>query len=324
MNKTTQHKLATALACSALALGANAACAEDQPSGAPITIVVPYAPGGTADALPRLVAQKLPAILGAPVVVLNKPGAAGILGADYVAQSAPDGRTLLVVPPHFFVYDLLYKIKFDPSKFKPVSILATYPNVLLVGPKWSGKNLKEFIEAAKASPQPLAAGSPGVGTSQHLSAEMLRMMTDIQYLHVAYKGSGPAMTDLMGGQLDFIFDNLITAQPFVTGGRLKLLGVGSKTRSPLFPDVPAIDELVPGYESVTWMGIVAPPGTPKAMVDKLSTAFSQAVKMPDVSAQITGLQAEPVGNTSPEMQQVVGRDVERWTKVIKSAGVKAE
>jgi tripartite-type tricarboxylate transporter receptor subunit TctC len=301
---------------------ATSALAQD--SGRPIQIVVPYPAGGTADALPRLVAQKVSGLLGQPVVVVNKPGASGVLGAEFVAQAPADGLTLLVVPPHFFVSDSLFKIRFQPREFVPISILASYPNVLLVGPKWATTDLKGFVAAAKAAKDPLTAGSAGNGTSQHLSAEMLRMMAGINFTHVAYKGSNPALTDLMGGQIDFLFDNLLAAQPLIKAGRLKLLAVGSSERNPLYPDVPALKEIAPGYESVTWMGIVAPPGTPKAVADRLSAAFMKAINSPDTKKQIEDMTAQAVGNSSAAMAEIVRHDVARWSRVIKSANVTAE
>jgi tripartite-type tricarboxylate transporter receptor subunit TctC len=297
---------------------------QAQDSGRPIQIIVPYPAGGTADVLPRLVSQKVSGLLGQPVVVVNKPGAAGVLGADFVAHAPADGLTLLVVPPHFFVSDSLYKVKFQPRDFVPVSILAAYPNVLLVGPKWANTDLKGFVAAAKSAKEPFSAGSPGAGTSQHLSAEMLRMMAGVNYTHIPYKGSSPALTDLMGGQIDFMFDNLIAAQPLIKTGKLKLLAVGSNERSRLHPDVPALKEIAPGYESVTWMGIVAPPGTPKAVVDRLSAAFMAAVNSPEIKKQIEDMTAEPVGNSSAAMAETVRRDVARWSRVIKSANVTVE
>jgi len=308
------------LRCLAAALMMACAPAQAQ-DGRPITIVVPYPPGGTADLLPRLLGPKVEALLGGPVVILNKPGAAGNLGADFVAQSPADGKTLLVVPPHFFVADILYKIKFVPRDFVPISIVATYPNVLLVGAKYDALDLKGFLATAKAAPVPLSAGSPGTGTSQHLSAEMLRLMGGFNYTHVPYKGSGPVLVDLIGGQLDFAFDNLVAALPMINSGRLKLVGVGSAKRNKRFPAVPAIQEVVPGFESVTWMGMVAPSGTSRAIANRLSNAFAQAARTPEIAHQIEDMQAEVVGGSSAAMAETVHHDVARWTKVIRAANV---
>lgn len=311
------------LTATVLALAAvwGTAQAQTSPSSRTLTIVVPYPAGGTADLLPRMLAPKVQAILGEPVVVLNKPGAAGNIGADYVAHSPADGKTLLVVPPHFFVADMLYKLQFSPRDFVPISIIASYPNVLLVGTKHDKLDLKGFIASAQASKEPLTAGSPGKGTSQHLTAEMLRLMANFDYTHVPYKGSSQVLTDLVGGQLDFAFDNLLAAQPMIKAGRLKLLGVGSATRNKLYPDVPAIHELVPDFESTTWMGIVAAPGTPNAVAERLSRAFQQAAHSPEISRQIEDMQAEVTGSSSAEMAVIARQNVERWSKVIKTANV---
>jgi tripartite-type tricarboxylate transporter receptor subunit TctC len=287
----------------------------------PITIVVPFPPGGTADMLPRLVAEQLPELLGQPVVVTNRPGAAGMLGADFVSRANPDGYTLLVVPPHFFISDLLYKISFEPTKFMPVSILASYPNVLLGSNKLPVQDISQLLTIARSNPKPLNIASAGSGTSQHLTAELLKEMAKVDMSHVPYKGSSPAMNDLIAGHVDLMFDNLIAATPFIQTGKLKLLAVGSATRSRLFPNTPAVNEVLPGFESVTWMGVVAPPGTPAPIVEKLSQAISAAMKTPKIRKQIEDLQAEPLGSTSAAMADAIRKDGLRWSQVIRSAKI---
>jgi tripartite-type tricarboxylate transporter receptor subunit TctC len=287
----------------------------------PITIVVPFPPGGTADMLPRLVAEQLPELLGQPVVVTNRPGAAGMLGADFVSRANPDGYTLLVVPPHFFISDLLYKISFEPTKFMPVSILASYPNVLLGSNKLPVQDMSQLLTYARSNPKPLNIASAGSGTSQHLTAELLKEMAKVDMMHVPYKGSSPAMNDLIAGHVDLMFDNLIAATPFIQTGKLKLLAVGSATRSRLFPNTPAVNEVLPGFESVTWMGVVAPPGTPAPIVEKLSQAISAAMKTPKIRKQIEDLQAEPLGSTSAAMADAIRKDGVRWSQVIRSAKI---
>jgi tripartite-type tricarboxylate transporter receptor subunit TctC len=306
----------------ALALAPAAAPAQD--ASQPITIVVPYAAGGSADLIPRLLAQRLQASLGVPILVVNKPGAAGNLGAEFVANAPPDGRTLLVVAPHFFFADLLYKIRFAPRDFVPISNIASYPSVLLVGPKRSTLDLKGLVAAATASAAPMSVGSPGVGTSQHLSIELLRMLADIRYTHVPYKGSSAVLTDLASGHLDFAFDNLLASQALIQAGRLKVIGVGSATRNKNHPTVPAINEVVPGFESVSTLGIVAPPGTPRAVADRLGAAFAQAARAPEVMRQLEEAQAEVVGSSAAEMAASVRVSVERWSKVIRAAKVTPE
>ena len=287
----------------------------------PITIVVPFPPGGTADMLPRLVAERLPELLGQPVVVTNRPGAAGMLGAEFVSRASPDGYTLLVVPPHFFISDLLYKISFEPTKFMPVSILASYPNVLLGSNKLPVQDIAQLLTYARSNPKPLNIASAGSGTSQHLTAELLKEMAKVDMMHVPYKGSSPAMNDLIAGHVDLMFDNLIAATPYIQSGKLKLLAVGSTTRSRLFPNTPAVHEVLPGFESVTWMGVVAPPGTPAPVVEKLSQAISTAMKSPKIRKQIEDLQAEPLGSTAAAMAEAIRKDGLRWSQVIRSAKI---
>jgi tripartite-type tricarboxylate transporter receptor subunit TctC len=228
---------------------------------------------------------------------------------------------LLVVPPHFFISDLLYKISFEPTKFMPVSILASYPNVLLGSNKLPVQDMSQLLTFARSNPKPLNIASAGSGTSQHLTAELLKEMAKVDMMHVPYKGSSPAMNDLIAGHVDLMFDNLIAATPFIQSGKLKLLAVGSATRSRLFPNTPAVNEVLPGFESVTWMGVVAPPGTPAPIVEKLSQAISAAMKTPKIRKQIEDLQAEPLGSTSATMADAIRKDGLRWSQVIRSAKI---
>ena len=303
------------------ALTAQGAAAQAWPSK-PVRIVVPFPPGGTADLLSRLTAEKLGASFGQQFIVENRAGAGGNLGAEFVARAEPDGHTLLSSPPHLLtVNHLLYKLAFDPARFVPVSIIATYPNVLLAGPKLRGASLEELIAQAREHPGKLNIASQGNGTSSHLSAELLKSMAGIDLLHVPYKGTAPALTDLLGGQVELLFDNLITAMPHVKSGKLTLLGVGGARRVAAFPEVPAIAELLPGFRSETWMAIVAPPGTPAPIAARLSAAIARAVREPDFQRLLTELQAEPVGNTPREMAEVLRQDTERWAEVIRSARI---
>jgi tripartite-type tricarboxylate transporter receptor subunit TctC len=203
----------------------------------------------------------------------------------------------------------------------PVSILASYPNVLLGSNKLPVQDMSQLLTFARSNPKPLNIASAGSGTSQHLTAELLKEMAKVDMSHVPYKGSSPAMNDLIAGHVDLMFDNLIAATPFIQSGKLKLLAVGSATRSRLFPNTPAVNEVLPGFESVTWMGVVAPPGTPAPIVEKLSQAISAAMKTPKIRKQIEDLQAEPLGSTSAAMADAIRKDGLRWSQVIRSAKI---
>jgi tripartite-type tricarboxylate transporter receptor subunit TctC len=316
--------LARPFAAAVLALASFSALAQAFPSKT-IRIIVPYPPGGTADALPRMIAEKLPAILGQQVIVENRPGAAGNIGAEMVSRSSPDGYTLLATPPHLLTINhLIYKLSFDPAALSPVSIIASYPNVLLASPKLPAKNLQELIALAHAKPQQLNFASQGTGTSTHLTAELFKSMAKVDMLHIPYKGTAPAIADLTGGHVDVMFDNLITAMPFIKSGRLRLLGVGGLSRVADFPDVPAITEVLPGFLSETWLGIVAPPGTPAPVINKLSDAIAKVIREPEFKKRMADVYAEPVGNTPAQMAQIIKADTERWSQVIRAANIKAD
>jgi tripartite-type tricarboxylate transporter receptor subunit TctC len=292
-----------------------------QPSK-PLRIIVPFPPGGTADALARLTAERLTPLLGQQVLVENRAGAGGNLGAEQVWRAEPDGLTVLASPPHLLTINpLLYKLNFDPGQFVPVGLIATYPNVLVAAAKVPVSNLEELIKLARANPGKLSIASQGNGTISHLSAELLKKMARIDMLHVPYKGTAPALTDLLGGQVDVMFDNLITMMPYVKSGKLKLLGAGGASRVAAFPEVPAIDELLPGFRSETWMGIVAPPGTPPAVAGRLSGAIARVMEDAEVRRRLVELQAEPVGSSPEQMAQTIRQETERWTQVIRSARI---
>jgi len=307
-----------------LALGAAGAAAQSYPSK-PVHIIVPFPPGGTADLLSRLTAEKLGAAFSQQFIVENRAGAGGNLAAEYVARAEPDGHTLLATPPHILTINpLLYKLAFDPSRFVPVSIIAKYPNVLLAGPKLRATTLQELVAAARERPGAIAIASQGNGTLSHLAAELFKSMAKIDLLHVPYKGTAPAMTDLLGGQVDVMFDNLITAMPHVKSGKLRLLGVGGERRIAAFPGVPAIGELLPGFRSETWMALVAPPRTPMAVAEKLSAQVHRAVAEPDFRKFLADMQADAVGDRPSEMAEVVRQETDRWSRVIRDAHIRIE
>ena len=305
----------------ALALAPVSLWAQAYPAK-PVRVIVPFPPGGTADLLTRTTAQKLAASLGQQFVVESRAGAGGNLGAEVVWRAEPDGYTLLATPPHILtVNPLLYKLAFDPTRFAPVSIIAAYPNVLLATRL---NSLDELIAQARENPGRFNIASQGSGTISHLSAELLKSMASINLTHVPYKGTAPAMTDLLGGQVELMFDNLITAMPHVKAGKLRLLGVGGARRVAAFPDVPSISERLPGFHSETWMALVAPPGTPAETTARLSGAVAKAVREPDFERLLTDMQAEPVGNSPREMAEVVRQEMERWSRVIREARISVQ
>jgi tripartite-type tricarboxylate transporter receptor subunit TctC len=308
------------------AVFAIAASAQEWPAKT-VRIIVPFPPGGSADLLPRAVSEKLAERWGQPVIVENRPGAAGNIGADVVYRAEPDGYTLLSAPPPPLVINrFLYRsLPYDSSQFVPITVIGAIPNVLLVHPKVKAASVQEFIALAKANPGKLNYASQGTGTTSHLTAELFKSMAGgLDVTHVPYKGTAPALADLLGGQVDMMCDNLGVSLPHVRAGKLKALAVASAKRFPGLPDVPALSETLPGFEAVAWFGIVAPPKTPAAIADKVAAGVREALKLPDVQRRLADLSAEPMGLTPAETAAYMKRETERWAAVIKSAGVKAD
>ena len=312
--------LATAFA---LAVSAQA---QEYPTR-PIRIIVPYPAGGSADLLPRIFAEKLNAKWGQPVLVENRPGAGGNVGAEVAYKAEPDGYTLFATAPGPLVVNqnLYRKLAFDPAQFVPVSVMAVIPNVFLVNPNVPAKNVEELIAYAKANTGKLNYGSQGNGTTSHLTAELFKSTAGgLNITHVPYKGSAPAMAALLGGEIDLMFDNLGVTLQHVKSGKLKVLAVGSEKRVASLPDVPTMSEILSGFTSVAWFGIVAPPKTPASIAEKLSAAVAEAIRQPDVAKRLAAMSAEPVGGTPAEMAAFMKRDGERWKGVIESAQVKVD
>ena len=292
-----------------------------------IRIIVPFPAGGTADILPRVLAEKLGTRFGQAVVIENRAGAAGNIGAEAVFKAEPDGYTLLSTPPPPLVMNqsLYAKLAFDASQFVPVTVMANVPSVLLVHPKIAANTVQEFIAFTRANPDKLNYASQGSGTTSHLTAEMLKTAAGVRITHVPYKGTAPALTDLLGGQVDMMFDNLGVSAQHVRSGKLKALAVGGTKRVASLPAVPTVIEAgLPGFISVAWFGIVAPPKTPPEIAAKLSVAVGEALKHPDVLKRLQDLSAEPVGSTPAEMAAFMKEEIERWRRVIQSAGVKVD
>jgi tripartite-type tricarboxylate transporter receptor subunit TctC len=291
-----------------------------------IKIVVPLAAGGVADIVPRLLAEKLSAKWGQPVVIENRPGAGHNIGAEAVAKAEPDGYTLLATPQGPLVTSqLLYpKLAFDPTAFVPVSILTTGQIVLITSPKVPASNLRELIAYAKANPGKLTFASPGTGTSPHLTGEILKALAGISITHIPYRGLGPAVTDLLAGHVDIMFDNLGNSLLHIRDGQLKALGVAGETRIAELPGVPAIAETYPGFLSTSWFAVVAPPRTPQDIPIKLSQSFAEALWLPDVAARLRELSITPVGSSPAEAAAFVNREAERWRQAIGSANIRPE
>ena len=324
------HRFSFALTLVCAGLTANtAALAQDGSAypAKPIRIIVPFPAGGTADILPRVLAEKISTRLGQTVLIENRAGAAGNIGAEAVFKADPDGYTLLSAPPPPFVINqsLYAKLGFDAAQFVPITVIANVPNVLLVHPKVAANTLSEFIVYAKANPDKLNYASQGSGTTSHLTAEMFKSMAGVRITHVPYKGTAPALTDLLGGQVDMMFDNLGVSAQHVRSGKLKALAVSSAKRASSLPNVPTVIEAgLPGFISVAWFGVAAPPKTSPEIAAKLSAAIAEALKHPDVVKRLQDLSAEPVGNTPAEMAAFMKEEVERWRRVIQSANVKVD
>ena len=312
-------------------IAAIAACgAEAQaPAAYPtrgVKIIVPFPAGGTADAMPRLVGDWLSRKWGHPVVIENRTGAGGNIGAEAAFKAEPDGYTLLSAPPPPLVINqnLYPKLGFDPPAFEPIIVMSRVPNSLVVNPKIVAKTVPEFIDYARANPGKLTAATQGNGTTSHLTAELFALMAKVKFQNVPYRGSAPALTDLVAGNVDIMFDNLGVSLALVRSGQLKLVAVAAAKRMPSLPDVPAIAETLPGFEAVTWYAVVAPPKTPKRIVDKINADINEALRQPDMLARFAEFSADPVGGTPEATARYMREEVERWNNVIKSAGVKLE
>jgi len=302
---------------------ARPAAAQAYPSR-PIRIIVPLPPGATADTLPRLIGEKLTAKWGQPVIIENRPGAAQNLGAEMVAKAEPDGYTLLATPqgPLTISQYLYRRIGFDPAAFVPITIMASLPYVLVTYPASPISSLEEFIGYAKANPDKLNYASPGAGSSNQLAMEWLKSLADIRLTHVPYRGAAPALTDLLAGHVDIMFDNAGNVVQLIKDGRLKALAVSAKARMAELPDAPAIAERFPSFVAMSWFAVVAPPKTPAAIANQLADAMIEALRAPDVTERVRDMSAAVVATTPEETAAYLRRETEQWGRVIAAAGIK--
>jgi tripartite-type tricarboxylate transporter receptor subunit TctC len=320
-------KLLSLIATAAALFAATPGQAQDAYPSRPIKIVVCLPAGGGVDTVTRIIADRITKILGQPVVVENKGGQSGNLGAEFVYTAEPDGYTLLASQPAPITTSplLFKKLNFDPTKFEPVAVMSAIANTLLVRPDFPANNVKEFIAYAKANPGKLNYASQGNGTTSHLTGAMFDAATGTKMNHVPYRGTAPAINDLLGGHVDLMFNELATSVELHKGGRAKLLAVTTEKRIDELPDVPTMQESgVPNFISDTWNAISAPPKTPAAIVAKLNAAINEALQDPEVKAHYARMHLTAVGGTPANMAKIVKDDTERWGAVIKSAKVTIE
>jgi tripartite-type tricarboxylate transporter receptor subunit TctC len=316
-----------AAALCAFAAGTAIAQPEAYPSK-PVKWVVPFPPAGAMDTIARTLGEHMGRKLGQTFVIENRPGAGGNIGADAVARSAPDGYTMMIVANGMAVNKFLYaKLSYDPVKdFAPVSLLAVVPNVLVANAAQSkASTVTEVIAQAKARPGNVTFASAGNGTSIHLAGELFASMAQVDMLHVPYKGSGPAVTDLLGGQVDYMFDSITSAAPHIRSGKLRAIGVTTLKRSSALPEVPAIAEAgLPGYELSPWFAVYMPAGTPQPIVDKMNAALLEAMKLPEVRARFASIGAEPIGSTPQQLATHLAAEMAKWGKIIQDRGIRAD
>ncbi|MCC7040142.1 MAG: tripartite tricarboxylate transporter substrate binding protein [Burkholderiales bacterium] len=321
-----KHWLVLAAAGAALAAGPAIVAAQDWPTK-PVRIIVPFPPGGTTDIIGREVGHRLSTAFGQPFVVENRAGASGNIGMELAARAPADGYTLVVgAPQTLTINPYLFKLPFNPrTDLAPIVIVASVPNILVVNPSLPVQSVQQLIDLAKKEPGKLAYGSSSVGGTPHLSAEMFKMMAGVDILHVPYKGSAPAISDLLGGQVQIMFDNMPAILPQVKAGKLRALAVTTPKRSPSVPELPTMIEAgVPGFESQGWFALLAPTGTPQPIIDKINREVNRMLQTDEFKAKLVALGAEPVGGSPADFAAHIQSESDRWGKVIKTAGIKAE
>jgi tripartite-type tricarboxylate transporter receptor subunit TctC len=323
---TPARLTAAALMMAGITIATSGATAQETYPNRVIKIVVPFAAGTTADVIPRLIGDKLTAKWGQPVIVENRPGATGNIGAEIVAKAAPDGYTLLstAAPPLAINQSLDPDLKFDPGAFVPISLMTLVPNVLVVNPKLNVKTLQEFLALAKSKPGSLTYVSTGPGGTPTLAMELLKLKSGTSIRDIPYRqGTGPGLIDVLGGRIDAMFINVSEAMPHLKGGGVTALGISTEKRIAQLPDVPAIAETFPGFYSSTWYAMVAPPKTPADIASKLSAAVLEVLRMPDIADKFTSQSMILIGGSQADTDKFIKSEVERWRDVIKAAGLKA-
>jgi tripartite-type tricarboxylate transporter receptor subunit TctC len=319
--------IAIGLVCLAAWIAPDSSARADGYPTRAVKIIVPFPAGGTADAVPRLVADWLSRKWGQPVVIENRTGAAGNIGAEQAYHSAPDGYTLLSAPPPPLVINqsLYPKLGFDPGKFEPIIVMAQVPNALMVNPNnLKASTLRELIDYLQNNPDKVTAATQGNGTTSHLTSELFQLMAKVKLRNIPYRGSAPALQGLVAGDVDLMFDNLGVSLPLVEAGKLKLLAVASPSRLPSLPNVPTVAETLPGFEAVAWYGVVAPPGTPKDIIDTVNADVNEALRQPELQEHLKKLSAEVFGGSVDKTSRYLAEEVERWRAVIKAANIEIQ
>lgn len=318
--------LTTAAIAAGLALAHGIAIAQKAWPERSVRMIVPFPPGGGTDIAARLAASRLSEELGQQFVVDNRGGAGGTIGAEAAARATPDGYTVIMVSSSYATNAALYKLPYDPvTGIAPITPIGTTAEVLLVHPSLPVKSVRELIDLARAHPRALNYGSSGVGGFTHLETELFNQMAKVQMVHVPYKGTGPALTDLVGGQIQVMFASAPSSLPFVKNGRLRALGVASAKRLAGAPDLPVIGEVVPGYSADLWYGVWAPAGTPRTVIDQLNQALGRIVQLPDVRARLSGENGiEATHSTPEEFGKFIAAEIQKWTRVVKTGNIKLE
>ena len=319
------HRFALATA-GMLAASVSSVVAQSYPDR-PLRLIVPYAPGGGTDLTSRLIAQRLTESLKQQVIVDNRAGGAGNIGSEIAARSAPDGYTLLMAGISFSINVSIFpKLNYDPVKdFDPVSLVATVPLVVVVHPSVPATSIRELIALAKAKPGTLNYASGGTGTANHIAGELFKYMTSTDIVHVPYKGGGPALADVVGGQVQLLFNTMTSTVGFMNSGKLRALAVTGKQRSPSVPNLPTVAEAgVPGYDVGAWFGVVAPKGTPRPLVTQINGEIVRITRLPEAREQFVAQGAEAVGSTPEEFSRHLRKEIDKWAKVAKAAKMRTD